>query len=431
MPGIEAGTTPTTLVVASPTNDRLVEPDERPAAPDADPSTIAIDDTAKLGGVEDVPGERGVRGDRLDAVDGVGEWKRLAFEVFEQRNAEFHPLGPIEVRESRSGSRLVRWGYHSTSFGVAALRVPARIDVGEHRAVVGICVALLARVAAGVAAAPSATERGEIGLFVVSHVGTSASQRLNVTPGYPVRAHTRRERSLLLCVGDGDLGAMLRSGTRRRMVTGALLAAVAAGALLTSPDAVLARATWLVADPVRLVAAAVVFAAVRPLVAWPTTLLAVLLGYGLGFAGFPFALALVTLTSVPPFLLAHRLGGDGTVAAAGAAFVERAGGVRSVVASRLVPVPSDVVSVAAGVAGVRLPTFLVGTAIGEIPWVLAGTLVGVSAETLTAGSVATVADPRLVVGAGAIAALLLAPTAYDWYLARREATDGVGTDGDP
>ena len=223
---------------------------------------------------------------------------------------------------------------------------------------------------------------------------------------------------------------MTGSGTRRRVATGAVLAVVAAGAVLTSPDAVLARATWLVADPVRLVAAAVVFAAVRPLVAWPTTLLAVLLGYGIGFVGFPVALVLVTLTSVPPFLFARRFGGDGAVADAGAAFVERTGGVRSVVASRLVPAPSDVVSVAAGVSGVRLPTFLVGTAIGEIPWVLAGILVGVSAETLTAGTVATVADPRLIAAAGAIAALLLGPTAYDWYLERRAATEGVSADRD-
>lgn len=205
---------------------------------------------------------------------------------------------------------------------------------------------------------------------------------------------------------------------RRRIVAGAVLAIVVAGAVLTSSEAVFSRAAWLVADPVRLLVAAVAFAVIRPVLAWPTTLLAVLLGYGFGFAGFPIALALVTLTSLPPFLLATRLGGDGDVAAAGAAVVERAGGIRSVVASRLVPAPSDVVSVAAGVAGVRLPAFVIGTTVGEVPWVLAGTVVGISAETLTAGTVANVADPRLVAAAALSAALLLAPTAYDWYLDR-------------
>lgn len=209
---------------------------------------------------------------------------------------------------------------------------------------------------------------------------------------------------------------------RRRIVAGAVLVIVVAGALLTSPETVFSRAAWLVADPVRLLVAAVAFAVVRPVLAWPTTLLAVLLGYGFGLAGFPIALVLVTLTSLPPFLLANRLGGDGDVAAAGAAVVDRAGGIRSVIASRLVPAPSDVVSVAAGVAGVRLPAFVIGTTIGEIPWVLAGTVVGLSAETLTAGAVAEVADPRLIVAAAVSAVLLLAPTAYDWCSDR-----GVGS----
>jgi len=219
---------------------------------------------------------------------------------------------------------------------------------------------------------------------------------------------------------------MALSGARRQILVGAALAVVLAGALLTSPDTVLSRAAWLVDEPVRLLIAAVAFAAVRPLLAWPTTLLAVLLGYGFGLSGAPVALALVTLTSVPPFLLARRVRADGDVAAAGAAFVDRAGGVRSVVASRLVPAPSDVVSVAAGVAGVRLPAFLLGTAIGEVPWVLAGTVVGLSAETLTAGAVADVADPRLIAAAALSAALLLAPTAYEWYLERRVSSDGAG-----
>jgi uncharacterized membrane protein YdjX (TVP38/TMEM64 family) len=223
---------------------------------------------------------------------------------------------------------------------------------------------------------------------------------------------------------------MTLSATRRRVAAGAIVGVVATAALLTSPDVVFARAAWLVADPVRLVVAAVAFAVVRPLLAWPTTLLAVFLGFGLGYAGFPVALVLVTLTSVPPFLLARRLGGDGDVATAGAAVVDRAGGVRSVVASRLIPAPSDVVSVAAGVAGVRLSTFLVGTAVGEVPWVLAGTFVGRSAGTLTAGTVGGVADPRLFAAAATVAALLLAPTAYDWYLERDPAPD-AGTDGDP
>jgi len=220
---------------------------------------------------------------------------------------------------------------------------------------------------------------------------------------------------------------MDRSRLRVRLLLGATAAVVVAGALLASPELVLSRAAWLVADPVRLVVASIALAAVRPLLAWPTTLLAVLLGYGLGLPGFPLALALVTLTSAPPFLLARRFGRVGGLADAGEAFVDRAGGVRSVVASRLLPAPSDVVSVAAGVAGVRLPTFLLGTTIGEIPWVVAGVLAGASAESLLASEVLDVFDLRVVVAAGATAVLLLGPTAYGWYLdrCRRDGEAGL------
>ena len=433
MPRLEPGTAPTTLVVARPTDDRLVEPDERPAATDAEPPVLAVDDAAKLGGVEDLPGQRGVRGDRLDAVDGVRERERLALEVCEERDAELHPLAPVEIRESPPGVRRRRHGVSLLAPAAVGCSVASRLPVGVKRDAVArarivACARIVGR--SRVAVAPSAVERGTVGLLVVGHTRMSALQRLNLTPDL-LAARRRREQPPSLCVTEGDPALMALSGTRRQVAAGAAVAAVAAGGLLTSPDAVFARATWLVGDPVRLVAAAVVFAAVRPLVAWPTTLLAVFLGYGLGLAGVPIALVLVALTSVPPFLLARRLGGDGEVAAAGAAFVERTGGVRSVVASRLVPAPSDVVSVAAGVAGVRLPAFLVGTAIGEIPWVLAGTLVGISAETLTAGAVANAADPRLIAAAGTAAALLLAPTAYEWYLERRATTGGVGTDSDP
>ncbi|MFB6092387.1 MAG: VTT domain-containing protein [Haloquadratum sp.] len=212
---------------------------------------------------------------------------------------------------------------------------------------------------------------------------------------------------------------MDRSRLRARVIAGAGVAVVLVAAFLVSPDAVLARATWLAADPSRLVVAALALAAVRPLVAWPTTLLALVLGYGLGVGGFPLALSLVTLTSVPPYAFARRYGRIARVADAGEAIVDRAGDLRSVVASRLVPAPSDVVSVAAGVAGVPLDAFLLGTAIGEVPWVLAGVLAGSSAETLAADDLAGAVDLRIVAAAALSAVLLVAPPAYEWYAERR------------
>lgn len=200
---------------------------------------------------------------------------------------------------------------------------------------------------------------------------------------------------------------------RTRMVVGlGLFLAVAAGALLTSPAWVLARLDWVAADPVRFVVALLVLAVVRPFLAWPTTLLAVVVGYGWGLPGLPVALALITLTSVPPYLLARRGRGSGRVAELGEQAVGVAGDLRSVTASRLIPAPSDVVSIAAGVSNVRLAPFLLGTAIGEIPWAVAGVVAGESIETVLTEGLGAVVDPALVVAALVAAVLLLAGPAY-------------------
>ncbi|SFR57589.1 Uncharacterized membrane protein YdjX, TVP38/TMEM64 family, SNARE-associated domain [Halogeometricum rufum] len=217
---------------------------------------------------------------------------------------------------------------------------------------------------------------------------------------------------------------MERPRVSSRVVAGVTLVVVAIAAVAVSPDAVLSRAAWVVVDPTRLVVAAVALAVVRPFLAWPTTILAVVVGFGFGLVGLPFALALIVLTSVPPFLFARRYGRTGRLAAAGESFVERTGDLRSVVLSRLVPAPSDVVSVGAGIAGVRLRWFVVGTAVGELPWAVAGVLAGASAETLTTGDLAGAIDARLVVAAGLAAVLLLAPTAYEWYGERADGADG-------
>jgi uncharacterized membrane protein YdjX (TVP38/TMEM64 family) len=194
---------------------------------------------------------------------------------------------------------------------------------------------------------------------------------------------------------------------RTRLLVGVgTLAVVATAAWIASPSAVLSRLAWLSADPIRFAAFLVALALVRPLLAWPTTLIAIAAGYGYGVEGFPIALALITLTSVPPYLFARRTRGDGRFSTAGERIVRTAGDVRSVTASRLLPAPSDVVSIGAGVAGVRLLPYVLGTALGEIPWAIAGVLAGASLDSLGTGSLSAAFDPRLV-AAAALAALLL------------------------
>jgi uncharacterized membrane protein YdjX (TVP38/TMEM64 family) len=207
----------------------------------------------------------------------------------------------------------------------------------------------------------------------------------------------------------------------RRVRLGAgvgLIALVAALAALTSPAAVLSRLAWVAADPLRLSLALVAVAVVRPLFAWPTTLLAVAAGYGLGLGGFPLALALVVVTSLPPYWVAGLSAGDGSVAAAGERLVAETGDVRSVVGSRLLPLPSDVVSAGAGVAGVPLRAFALGTAVGEVPWVAAGVVAGDSFATLSTVSLSAAMDPRVVVGAAILAGLAFAGPAYRLYSRR-------------
>lgn len=208
------------------------------------------------------------------------------------------------------------------------------------------------------------------------------------------------------------------AGVKRRLLAGGVvLAVVALGAWLTSPATALARLEWLAADPLRFGLALLVVAAVRPFLAWPTTALAVAVGYGYGWAGVPFGVLLITLTALPPYALARKGRGGGRVARAGERVVGVAGGTRTVVASRLLPTPSDAISVGAGVARVPLRSFLIGTAVGELPWVVVGVAVGVSTDRLLAGDLSVV-DPVLIVGMLAGAVLLLAGPCYRAYQSR-------------
>ncbi|MFB6235408.1 MAG: TVP38/TMEM64 family protein [Halopenitus sp.] len=216
------------------------------------------------------------------------------------------------------------------------------------------------------------------------------------------------------------------AGVKRRLLAGGLvLAVVALGAWLTSPATALARLEWLAAHPLRFGLALLVLAAVRPLLAWPTTALSVAVGYGYGWVGVPFGVLLVTVTALPPYALARKGRGTGRVARAGERVVGVAGGTRTVVASRLLPTPSDAMSIGAGMARIPLRPFLIGTAVGELPWVVAGVAVGVSTDRLLAGDLSVV-DPVLIVGMVAGAALVLAGPCYRAYQARESDSAMLG-----
>lgn len=207
---------------------------------------------------------------------------------------------------------------------------------------------------------------------------------------------------------------------------GIAVAVVAAGALLVDPALVLRRLAWLAADPLRFFTALVAFALVRPLLAWPATVVGVAAGYGFGLPGAFVAVTLLGLTALPPYLFARWIGGPQVEGEGRAAqlltVADRvradAGDRRAVTAARLLPAPSDAISLAAGAGGVPLRPFLVGTLLGEGPWAVAGALAGAELGSLAAGTGVTV-DARLVAVAGVVAGLLLVGPAYRVYAESR------------
>ena len=197
------------------------------------------------------------------------------------------------------------------------------------------------------------------------------------------------------------------------------VAVAAAAAWLASPAAALARLSLLAADLLRFGVALLALTAVRPFLAWPTTLLAVAVGFGYGWVGVPLGVALLVATALPPYLLARtgRVRARGAwrtadrLCDAGERLATATGGVRAVTATRLLPLPSDAVSVGAGASGIRPRQFLLGTAAGELPWVIVGVAVGVSLDRLAAGDLSAV-DPTALVAMAGVGALLLAGPAY-------------------
>jgi uncharacterized membrane protein YdjX (TVP38/TMEM64 family) len=198
--------------------------------------------------------------------------------------------------------------------------------------------------------------------------------------------------------------------TVRQLAGIAVVAVIAASAAyVSSPNAVLGAVETLVARPAFLAVALAGLYLVRPLLAWPISALSVLLGYLLGPGAIPIALAGAVLTTLPAYLLArwfgHEVGFLGRIGDAGTAIRRTTGDLRGMIAVRLAPLPTDPVSYAAGVAGVPPRPYVLGTAIGEAPWVGATVLLGASMGQLTTTGVST--SPLVLATALALAVLLV------------------------
>jgi len=212
---------------------------------------------------------------------------------------------------------------------------------------------------------------------------------------------------------------VMQPGTRRSLAGVGLLAVVVAVALTLSPDAAIGAVDAAADEPATFLAVAVALYLVRPLALWPPTLVAVVVGYGLGIAaGVPVALAGAVLTSVPTYAAARWVsaGNDCApverLAGVGGGYFGSAGDLRGVVAARLAPIPADAVSCAAGLSAVPLRAFAIGVLVGELPWTVVAVVVGSSLSTITARGLGGVGMP-LAAATTIAAALLLAGPAYE------------------
>ncbi|PGF18352.1 TVP38/TMEM64 family protein [Natrinema sp. CBA1119] len=256
---------------------------------------------------------------------------------------------------------------------------------------------------------------------------------------------------------------MSLSSARTRALAGAVVAtAMIAAGLLVSPSTTLGAVDSLTADPLLFGLVVAGLYLVRPLLAWPTTPLAAVVGYGFGAAvGLPIALLGVVVTVLPVFVAARWLSADDAAASettphtrgtpsesegerdssrlleragdAVARYYETAGPLRGVTASRLAPIPSDIATCAAAVSGVSLRRFVVGTVIGELPWTAAAVVVGASAATVTSSGVGELGVAFSLVCAAA-ALVLLAGPAYGTVRRERrpepDETENAGRSAD-
>ncbi|MFB6094208.1 MAG: TVP38/TMEM64 family protein [Halanaeroarchaeum sp.] len=209
--------------------------------------------------------------------------------------------------------------------------------------------------------------------------------------------------------------------SRRRTALGLAALGVLVVALLLRPSAVITHLRAALASPWFPVVLVGLYG-LRPLLGWPITLLSALVGFRYGLiVGVPIALAGAVLTSLLPYG-AGRLAPEtgrywGRVVTGSRAFFDRTGGTRGVLGARLLPLPAEPVSAAAGTGGVSVGAFVLGTLVGELPWTIAAVWVGHSMATFALSGVGL--DWRVLLLGAVVAAIVLAGPVYGAARERR------------
>jgi uncharacterized membrane protein YdjX (TVP38/TMEM64 family) len=154
---------------------------------------------------------------------------------------------------------------------------------------------------------------------------------------------------------------------------------------------------------------------IRPFLGWPITGISVLVGYKYGILlGVPVALLGAVVSTFIPFSAMQHLDFDWDLLERAADesedFFSETGGLRGVISARIAPVPAEATSIAAGAADVRPSSFVLGTAIGEIPWAVAAVTIGHSMYRLSLSGVSF--SPWLIAATLAAALIILAGPVY-------------------
>jgi len=220
---------------------------------------------------------------------------------------------------------------------------------------------------------------------------------------------------------------MDRLEKRQLFGTAALATAVAVVAVVVSPGRLIREAMHLADHPVYLAGVIVTLYLARPFFAWPTMPLSAFVGFVLGIGyGIPVALMGALVTCLIPYRFAERAGEQGGMfgwlGESGQRIIEVTGETRGVLAARLSPVPADPVSYGAGFAGVSTRAFVVGTFVGEIPWVVVEVIAGASMRSLTLQGLSIEALPQLLVLLGALSVLVLAGPTYRHFSGRPDSS---------
>lgn len=203
--------------------------------------------------------------------------------------------------------------------------------------------------------------------------------------------------------------------SRRHLTAFAVVGLVALAGVLLSPTVVFEQVERVTENPFLAGGFFLVVYLVRPFFAWPTTAVAAAVGYVYGpVVGIPVALVGATMSSCVPFVGARYFGIEGgmfgRIGKSGGRFFETTGDLRGIIVSRLSPVPADAISATAGLSNVSPRAFVIGTTIGEAPWMIAAVLAGSYLDSLSVNELGK--NWPLVAALGLVALLLLAGPAY-------------------